>query len=270
MARISSPRSRARFAHAQLPISAAEEVGHLLVGEGDEADRQRVIFQQRRQLDQHRDGRGVVVGAGRAGHRVVVRADDDGARSGLDVAHLAPAALEVLRLRLASRCVRKRRLDVARRRFEVACSVPRRRAPRRGAAAGATARAPRRRAAAAAPACERPGIATMKYASPASAERRARRRSSRKRWSSTRARASARRSGRRRSRCRPTGAPGRRRCRGPRARPPGSEAWVMIAGCSIRLSTPPRLSASVNRLQRSRKRREAARPPLSTAVTMPP
>ena len=33
--------------------------------------------------------------------------------------------------------------------------------------------------------------------------------------------------------------------RGAHARP-GSSAWVMIAGCSIRLSTPPRLSASVN------------------------
>jgi predicted acylesterase/phospholipase RssA len=50
----------------------------------------------------------------------------------------------------------------------------------------------------------------------------------------------------------------------------GSEACVMIAGCSIRLSTPPRLSASVKSLQRSRKRREAGRPPLSTALTMPP
>src|SRR6476661_7394854 len=37
----------------------------------------------------------------------------------------------------------------------------------------------------------------------------------------------------------------------------GSEAWVMMAGCSIRLSTPPRLSASVKSSQRSRKRREA-------------
>src|SRR5688500_14954071 len=54
----------------------------------------------------------------------------------------------------------------------------------------------------------------------------------------------------------------------------GSEACVMIAGCSIRLSTPPRLSARVNRWQRSRNRREAliapSLPPFSTMVTMPP
>src|SRR5258706_4634260 len=50
----------------------------------------------------------------------------------------------------------------------------------------------------------------------------------------------------------------------------GSEACVMIAGCSIRLSTPPRLSASVKSLQRSRKRFDAPSPPLSTAVTLPP
>ena len=55
-----------------------------------------------------------------------------------------------------------------------------------------------------------------------------------------------RRSGRRRPRCRPTGAPGRRRCRARARVSAGIEAWVMIAGCSIRLSTPPRLSASAN------------------------
>src|ERR1700677_3561936 len=34
----------------------------------------------------------------------------------------------------------------------------------------------------------------------------------------------------------------------------GVEAWVMMAGCSIRLSTPPRLSARVKRRVRSRSR----------------
>ena len=49
----------------------------------------------------------------------------------------------------------------------------------------------------------------------------------------------------------------RRRCRARRAISAGIEAWVMIAGCSIRLSTPPRLSASVNSCVRSRKRLRA-------------
>src|SRR5262249_1829041 len=34
----------------------------------------------------------------------------------------------------------------------------------------------------------------------------------------------------------------------------GTEPWVISMGCSIRLSTPPRLSASANSRQRSRKR----------------
>src|SRR5579859_35098 len=50
----------------------------------------------------------------------------------------------------------------------------------------------------------------------------------------------------------------------------GTDACVMIAGCSIRLSTPPRLSARVKSSQRSRKRRDAGSPPFTTAVTMPP
>ena len=50
--------------------------------------------------------------------------------------------------------------------------------------------------------------------------------------------------GRRRLRYRPTAAPAHRRCRASRACAGGIVAWVMIAGCSIRLSTPPRLSAS--------------------------
>ena len=42
----------------------------------------------------------------------------------------------------------------------------------------------------------------------------------------------------------------------------GMEAWVMIAGCSIRLSTPPRLSASEKSSHRSRNRRAGSSPPL--------
>ena len=43
----------------------------------------------------------------------------------------------------------------------------------------------------------------------------------------------------------------------------GTDACVMIAGCSIRLSTPPRLSASAKIRHRSRKRRDSSRPPFS-------
>ena len=51
----------------------------------------------------------------------------------------------------------------------------------------------------------------------------------------------------------------------------GIEAWVMMAGCSIRLSTPPRLSARVkswHALQRPPRRRPGRG--RSIAVTMPP
>ena len=50
----------------------------------------------------------------------------------------------------------------------------------------------------------------------------------------------------------------------------GTLAWVMIAGCSIRDSTPPRDSARVKIWQLERKRREASRPPARTKLIMPP
>ena len=50
----------------------------------------------------------------------------------------------------------------------------------------------------------------------------------------------------------------------------GIEACVMIAGCSIRLSTPPRLSASANSSQRSRKRFVPARSLLVRIDSIPP
>ena len=74
-----------------------------------------------------------------------------------------------------------------------------------------------------------------------------------------------------RLRCRRKAAPGRRRCRRPRASPGGIEAWVISAGYSIRLSTPPRLSASMKRLARVREiGGMRSTPPASTAETMPP
>src|SRR5262249_32316961 len=50
----------------------------------------------------------------------------------------------------------------------------------------------------------------------------------------------------------------------------GTEPWVISAGCSIRLSTPPRLSAKANSLHRSRKRRGAANGPPNPAQSHPP
>src|SRR5438067_46293 len=89
----------------------ALEVRHLLVGKGDEACRQ----SHARKLDQHRDAGRIVVGAGRARHSVVVRAHDDGAGTGLDVAHGAAAALERLLAKLA-----ELGRDIARRAIEIA------------------------------------------------------------------------------------------------------------------------------------------------------
>src|SRR5262249_35835053 len=50
----------------------------------------------------------------------------------------------------------------------------------------------------------------------------------------------------------------------------GTEPCVIRAGCSIRLSTPPRLSASANSRQRSRKRLASSTLPLRSAEIMPP
>jgi hypothetical protein len=44
----------------------------------------------------------------------------------------------------------------------------------------------------------------------------------------------------------------------------------MIAGCSIRLSTPPKLSASENNRVRSSIRFVSANPAFNSTVTMPP
>src|SRR5258708_6982085 len=89
----------------------AEKVRHLLVRKGDKLDRQL----HRGELDEHGDGRGVVVSAGRAWNCVVMRADDDrsGLR-GLNVAYRASAAFEVLRFG-RTECA----LDVPCRGFEI-------------------------------------------------------------------------------------------------------------------------------------------------------
>ncbi len=50
----------------------------------------------------------------------------------------------------------------------------------------------------------------------------------------------------------------------------GTLECVMVAGCSIRLSTPPSDSASANTWQRSRKARERSMPPSSSIEIMPP
>ena len=89
----------------------ALEVRHLLVGKGDEACRQ----SHARKLDQHRDAGGIVVGTGGARHGVVVRAHDDAAVTGLDVAHGTAAALERLLAKLAELA-----RDIARRAIEIA------------------------------------------------------------------------------------------------------------------------------------------------------
>jgi hypothetical protein len=50
----------------------------------------------------------------------------------------------------------------------------------------------------------------------------------------------------------------------------GTEAWVMIAGCSMRLSTPPSDSAQANTFTAFRNFRAAGRPPWISKVSMPP
>ncbi len=50
----------------------------------------------------------------------------------------------------------------------------------------------------------------------------------------------------------------------------GTLAWVMMAGCSMRLSTPPSDSASAKIRSEDRKARAAGRPPRMTKVSMPP
>ena len=49
----------------------------------------------------------------------------------------------------------------------------------------------------------------------------------------------------------------------------GTEAWVMLAGCEISVSTPPKLSAIEQRWTRSRNRLAAAREPRSKAIMAP-
>src|SRR5439155_1365310 len=65
-------------------------------------------------------------------------------------------------------------------------------------------------------------------------------------------------------RMKPSSMPSLRRVSG------GTEACVMIAGCSIRLSTPPSDSATVNSRSALRKVRAAGSPPLITQVSIPP
>ncbi len=50
----------------------------------------------------------------------------------------------------------------------------------------------------------------------------------------------------------------------------GTEAWVMIAGCSMSDSTPPSDSAQAKIFTVLRKRRAASSPPLMSKVIMPP
>ena len=77
MSAMRSPRARAALAWTALPLLAGEEEGRLLVREGDEADRERGLQggEGPRQLEQAGHAAGVVVRAGAAAHRVVVRAD---------------------------------------------------------------------------------------------------------------------------------------------------------------------------------------------------
>ena len=50
----------------------------------------------------------------------------------------------------------------------------------------------------------------------------------------------------------------------------GTDAWVMIAGCSASDSTPPRLSAQAKMARRFRKPDESSRPPWSSALIIAP
>ncbi len=66
------------------------------------------------------------------------------------------------------------------------------------------------------------------------------------------------------SRMSPSSSPAARRTAG------SIEPWVMLGGCSIRLSTPPRLSASEKSLVRVQSFFPSSTEPLSSNATMPP